>query len=414
MVRRFGFMMVLLSLFWSCEFWPEPVATVEYRASTQLILATGDTTVVEFGRDLASISLTSGDSTILEILDMTDSEMTLVALAEGETRIELEGMSQGQVSELSYNIKVQTGQHLTVYVDEDQGLNLSDYFSAAALADVDSVSITGADDAYLAVSLSNNYMTMWRGLWPHDLMVTVSMYSAADEFLESVIFNVEIRVRKVVLAEIFTNSGCVNCPQANHAMDNLVDQYNEGLATIRYHVSWTDPNDPMNLANPGDSHDRVMYYGVYLAPWVMFDSETMGNIDEGLWSASISQHLNEASPILIRTEDVNLLGDSLLEISYQVIPTEPGLSDNYSSYAVVTEDSIEYAGPNGETIHMQVMRDLEMVGGLDLSMEHSIVDTLVKPTAYAENSLFNFVFFLQNENTGLVEQALTLNAADLE
>ena len=170
----------------------------------------------------------------------------------------------------------------------------------------------------------------------------------------------------------------------------------------------------MNLANPGDSHDRVMYYGVYLAPWVMFDSETMGNIDEGLWSASISQHLNEASPILIRTEDVNLLGDSLLEISYQVIPTEPGLSDNYSSYAVVTEDSIEYAGPNGETIHMQVMRDLEMVGGLDLSMEHSIVDTLVKPTAYAENSLFNFVFFLQNENTGLVEQALTLNAADLE
>jgi hypothetical protein len=63
-----------------------------------------------------------------------------------------------------------------------------------------------------------------------------------------------------VLAELFCNVNCANCPTPDNAYGNFLSSH-PGVALIKYHNSDTDPNDLFYTASKPASQDRDVFYG---------------------------------------------------------------------------------------------------------------------------------------------------------
>jgi len=77
---------------------------------------------------------------------------------------------------------------------------------------------------------------------------------------------------RIVLLEDFTNCGCSYCWGAEPALNAFVNNHvGSGLAVIRVHVSWPNPNDPIYTANVPEQNARRGFYGVSGVPYFKID-----------------------------------------------------------------------------------------------------------------------------------------------
>ncbi len=63
-----------------------------------------------------------------------------------------------------------------------------------------------------------------------------------------------------ILAELFSNVNCGNCPVPDNMYENYVNSHSN-VAVINYHNSTTDPQDPFYLASLPASQQRDVFYG---------------------------------------------------------------------------------------------------------------------------------------------------------
>ena len=219
---------------------------------------------------------------------------------------------------------------------------------------------------------------------------------------------------RAILVEVFTNDGCTPCVPVNHLLDELFEEYNENITMIRYHWNSPNPGDPMYHYNSADVELRRQMYSVPFCPVVVVNgiyiSHGQSLIESNVNGNIFTELANES--ILYLGHETSLVNDSIV-VDLKFLPFEV-INGPVKSWAVVVEDSIYHEGYNGETIHMQVMRDLaegEEWTILESDSLYSTSISLLKPEGYSdENTLFHIVTMIQNTETNQVILSNRLHA----
>jgi hypothetical protein len=97
-------------------------------------------------------------------------------------------------------------------------------------------------------------------------------------------------------------------------------------------------------------------YGYYVIPWLWFDGNQHGGGNPAYWDDSIISRLNKPAPVTITAWGYYSPGSGNGTI-FADLRNDSTSAITASVLFVITEDSIHYAAPNGDSIHNHVVRD---------------------------------------------------------
>jgi hypothetical protein len=220
------------------------------------------------------------------------------------------------------------------------------------------------------------------------------------------------QVRRIVLMEVATNSGCGNCAVSNEIMNRFYENYFGGVISVRYHAAWPDISDPMFQADSVDNNGRTDYYGVTYTPQYFMDGVSRGAADdEERMLSEMNNDIAKKAPVWIDV-DASITADS---VKFDVIITayENIDSDNLKLRTAIVERLKQFdvpPGSNGETDFPDVMRKmLPDFNGIDFpSMQRGTSVTF--NYSCVVNEIWNWkdlavVAWIQNDNTKSVIQS---------
>ncbi|NQV14760.1 hypothetical protein HQ531_04820 [bacterium] len=402
---------VISILFWSCEWEPDQVE-VDVKTSYRILnIAVGDTAKIDI-RGIGFDPLEGIDTSIVKVIERIESDSahyTFIGKVAGQVdlilryQLELTPNSGLEPATMYLKLTFSNGVPLGIHVGDSLSVDLLDYFDSMTLATIDSMSVSRSGPNFWVDLDLNSGIIRIEALSPGINDLLLLPYNIEGQQLTPLLFEVSSSIRKVVLAEMFTNSGCVNCPQANGYLDNIYESYSEDLVVLRYHVNWTDPADPMNLYNPTEVWTRVLYYSAFAAPGFVLDGSLVGTLDEADWIGRVGLAAAGATPLYISPVDFIESSDSLF-INYKLDTFGENLN-SVVCWSTVIEDSIEFLGSNGEDIHMQVMRDMEFTLIPEIDSVITIHHSLKKPDDFGSANPMSLLVFVQSESDKMVLQA---------
>ena len=188
--------------------------------------------------------------------------------------------------------------------------------------------------------------------------VPVEPYKASDK-----------RSDRLVLAEVFTGSGCPPCVGADLAFDAALERYSRSqLAVVMYHVHVPQP-DPMTTA---ETPDLSKAYGVRGVPTYFIDGKEIGGGGGGRdYAKNVYQRFNPAIEKDLETPpDAKIAATAHVEGN--TVQVKAAVSDVKSEskdlkvVVLLLEKQIRYTGENGIRFHPMVVR---AVGGAKLSVD---------------------------------------------
>jgi hypothetical protein len=405
----------LLLFLWTCDWQPDEIQ-IESRASFENYnLVVGDTLTIQVeGSDFSQIE--GLDETIAEVVDLLADGKTLqiIALSIGELKLFFRytpPLTSGEeIMTASYAIRINVTESIPLFIDvgESQSLDVSNYLTNEQLIAIDSLAIvSGGMSPLNRITLEpvDGETTQFSltGVAPGTTMFQVEYYDVNRIRIITLYYQVTVSIHKLVFAELFTNTGCVNCPEANGYLDDISHEFGEDFVIVRYHVNWTDPFDPMNLYNPGEVESRRAYYNIIAAPGLVIDGTHVSTLDLDDWSGRVSNASLTIPTAYISEIDVMESIDSLY-LDFDLNPFGTPLSD-LLVWSVVVEDSIEYAGSNGEDLHMNVMRDMSFTSVGNLEELTTFQHSLKKPDDYGMAGPMGLIVFIQAQSSKSVIQA---------
>lgn len=403
-------LLLTLVLFWSCDWQPEEVLLDGLSVVEDHIITVGDTVSIELLEHGTNFSpIENPDTSVVEIINHLEtalgSQLLLVGKSEGEFEFSFsyevsDAADESKTARYFVSVRVSESIPLNIHIGEPFELDYSTDLTTEQFTALDSVFIlVGQNDPGGSISVENvpgdNTSIILSGEAPGYASLIIETYDSTGSLITSIFYEINVSILKVVLAELYTNTGCVNCPEANHYLDNLLAHYADELAVVRYHVNWTDPFDPMNLYNPSEVEARRAYYNIFAAPGLVLEGTLVTTLDEDDWSSRIFTAANEETSLYISPITVLESLDSL-HLEYDIKTFGLGYSD-LTSWSLVLEDSIEYMGSNGENIHMQVMRDMSATPITSLNSLQTIQHSLKKPDDYGTGDPMNLLVFIQSE-----------------
>jgi len=168
------------------------------------------------------------------------------------------------------------------------------------------------------------------------------------------------RSSRIVLAEVFTGSGCPPCVSADLAFDAGLERYTrQELAVIMYHLHIPRP-DPMTTE---DTQSRASYYATNGVPTYIIDGER----DSGggpreytpvTWDkvkSKIDKRLEAPAVAEIALDAVELGGK--VNVRAEARNLQPDGKD-LRMHVVLVEESLRYSGENGIRFHAMVARSI--------------------------------------------------------
>ncbi|MEA3288433.1 MAG: hypothetical protein U9Q77_13815, partial [Candidatus Marinimicrobia bacterium] len=406
--------MLLISSFllWSCEWTPDQVEIDRESHYVSLNIALGDT--VDFpiaGYDLSMEAITIPDVISVTLLDPEKVMLTGIGLGETQLTIRyLIPMVEDSVNAaraiIYLDVTVSDGIPLELILGQQQVIFMADHLSADQIEQIDSISVQLPDDqigAEMEVNISGTSICLLSKA-PGNQRLEVVTFDSLGLQITPLLFETQTSIRKKVLGELFTNAGCAGCPDANDNLDEVFELFPENLTMIRYHLSWPGV-DPMYTYNPGPVDTRYYTYSppYMIAPTLVMDGVSQGgDVSVSGWSATLNNFISTGSDIHIWEPDLMTSIDSLfLDIRIQNFGATV---NNLICWSVLTEDSIYYAGTNGESNHMQVMRDMISTEVAEINDEITISHSLKLPPEYAVTENFHIVTFLQDLDTKQILQ----------
>jgi thiol-disulfide isomerase/thioredoxin len=168
----------------------------------------------------------------------------------------------------------------------------------------------------------------------------------------------EERTDRVVLAEIFTGSGCPPCVAVDLAFDAAMARYGQkNLAVVMYHQHIPRP-DPMT--NP-DSLARAKYYSVTGVPTWDIDGKQKGGGGPRAFAKSrydvilpeIDHELETPSEARIKI-DASLAGNTVKAAT--AVSDVKSESKDLKLHVLLVEKELRYTGENGIRFHPMVVR----------------------------------------------------------
>lgn len=167
-----------------------------------------------------------------------------------------------------------------------------------------------------------------------------------------------------VLVELFTNTSCIPCVQANQfldAIDNLegVTNNDTNVIIIRYHTTLFS-GDPFYLYNTTDNNARMSYYpnSAIVNPFTFLLGVFMGNYSSSPWTNKINEKLGETRPFGVTLANNYNSTSRSGTIDIAINQFSGNSISDLVYHAVLIENNIQYAAPNGETHFNNTLRDL--------------------------------------------------------
>lgn len=166
-------------------------------------------------------------------------------------------------------------------------------------------------------------------------------------------------VERIVLAESFSATRCVNCPQADAAMYRLSEEYGRGkLVVVQYHPTQFAGDDPFGTKK---TDAKISSYGVGGYPIAFFDGrERMDGAPADIYEQykkRIETEIQRKSPITISMSG-NLYSTNQATVNIEIKVVAPISQQDLVLHFIVIEDSIYYKAPNGDTLHRFVVREI--------------------------------------------------------
>ncbi len=230
---------------------------------------------------------------------------------------------------------------------------------------------------------------------------------------EGTAFDDSYTLPHVPLGMLLTNAACPGCPQANQALDAYMPAQGNTVAMVRVHVWWPG-SDGIYSANTAQAQFLANGLGADYAPHLRIDKVVDAGYDGSGFAALLDQRKLYHSPMNI-TEAWDPASETLI---VNVENVEPMPADwILKLYVAVTEDSVYYAGSNGERIHNQAFRHLYPdENGLLVSPAPGVYQFQIQCPVGAENweySKLRAVAYVQDDATWKVHNAVTGFLTDL-
>lgn len=222
------------------------------------------------------------------------------------------------------------------------------------------------------------------------------------------------QVPKRVVVEHFTNTRCSICAQTNPGFYNNLKNHPDVL-----HLA-IHPSAPYNACylhglNPTENDARTNYYNAYGATPRFFIQGTRDPNANTSNPSFFSPHTGQLSPVELKIEQFNLPNDSF-EINISILKIATDTFAGLRLFVALAQDSVLYAGPNGENLHQDVfIRALSNINGDALNLPANIGDSLIFTyTGGISDDWINSRVFglaiLQEENNKKVVQANATNS----
>lgn len=164
-------------------------------------------------------------------------------------------------------------------------------------------------------------------------------------------------VARKTVVEHFTNTRCSVCASRNPAFYALIDNYYpNGLIHLAYHPSSPYANCLFSQQNTAENDARTNYYGLYGAtPRVAVQGLVRPPSNPLLVASVIDTQINRTSVIDVQVA-LQLVGNDSVRIRTLVRTVGPSALGNMNLFVALTEDTVFYNAPNGETRHYDVFR----------------------------------------------------------
>ncbi len=166
---------------------------------------------------------------------------------------------------------------------------------------------------------------------------------------------IQAQVAKKVIVEHFTNTRCSICASRNPGFFQNLDAFPE-VIHLQIHPSSPYSSCLLSMHNRLENDARTDYYSIYGAtPRIVIQGQTVSPStnygDPGL----LTQQLNQTTPFSLLVKEIRRGLDSV-----QIIVTIKALSAHSeisgSLYVAYAESPVNYAAPNGESVHRNVFR----------------------------------------------------------
>ena len=157
---------------------------------------------------------------------------------------------------------------------------------------------------------------------------------------------------RMPVGELFSATDCGPCASAAAYIDANYPPIQPVSIIVRYEV---DDASPFNDYDPTGMNGRVSTYfsGTYGVPNMHIDGTDYDAGPYSGWIDTLSSRAGTTAPLDIAF--TNLTSDSV-EITLTL--EDGGYAGTYKLYAMITEDSIHYSAPNGQTMFHQIFRSM--------------------------------------------------------
>lgn len=417
MIRRATIFTVvgLLSVFqWTCNLGVEPASKPDFVG--MIMLAPGDSTNLVLTRlmalendEIQSYQISGiSDTLVATVRHLSGDSIQVIAGESGVSELVL--TASGLVNQYDVEIRIsvsdahQNGSLNRINLGDTLAINLSEYGVLNPEA-VDSINLSFSTEGYCGNAGITNGVLYLSAEKPGSTSVILEVWEAGIR--RTIEIEIEVFIRRMVFAELFTNAGCIPCAPANTLINEIKAASSiQELAVLRYHVSWPSPNDPMYGYNRSESTARVIYYGISQAPTLVIDG-VFAPSSTDLWSTQIDQARATDAALTINILNITDLGADSVMIDYQVDSYSDADLTNLRFMSAVAEDSVEFLGDNGEDLHMQVMRDYHYVHEPNLSANgrYTGQSRLKWQAVSAERSRYTVIVFAQDDGNKKILQA---------
>jgi hypothetical protein len=160
-------------------------------------------------------------------------------------------------------------------------------------------------------------------------------------------------VKKYVLLEHFTNTLCGICAGTNPELFKAINvENNKNIHHVSIHSNIPYSTCKFYVANKTEQDARATFYGLPGTPRVSVNGAALINA-ANITAASITAAAAETSPLsVIVTETTGT--NRTATIKLKTVGTLP--TGTHKLSVAIVEKKVDYAGPNGETVHHNVFR----------------------------------------------------------
>jgi len=160
---------------------------------------------------------------------------------------------------------------------------------------------------------------------------------------------------KYVFLEHFTNTRCVICVTRNPVLFTTIADYEDNVHHISVHPSVPYNDCELYLENTEDNDARKEHHNVFATPFAYMNGvRTSGS--QLITAATLDGAINQKTSLGIQVNaNPNSVG---IDGNVEVFTTGDVPTGNFRVMIAAVERNLNYAAPNGETEHHNVLRDL--------------------------------------------------------